>query len=257
MHPGWRQRLWAPALLAALIGVWGLLLWLAARCPTDSAAAPSGCIDYWLNRYQTLIGIGGALLAALITARPVWAQLKEMQSVSAVQAYESLRGLQQRVEDDYRLVWELKRLIGRAVVVERNATEAANVAMLRSCMDAAEAAEIEYEKLMHEIERAGTSPWGDHHARQARGEIGVAVARLRAASIGFRQTLQPIFFRYSDQINPPRELVADRKRLSESSELSRAASEADATCDSYLSFINAERLRLRVLVNRAQDRIAS
>jgi hypothetical protein len=199
-----------------------------------------------------LIGIGGALLAALITARPVWAQLKEMQSVSAIQAYESVRGLQQRVEDDYRLVWQLKRLIGGAVVVERNATDAANVAMLKTCMEAAEADESKHEKLMLEIERAGTSPWGDHRARQARGEISVALARLRAASVEFRQILHPIVSRYSDQINPPCQLIADRKRLSE---LSRAASEADAACDNYLSILNAERSRLRVLVNRARDRV--
>jgi hypothetical protein len=42
------------------------------------AGAVLGCAEFVLFRYQTLIGIAGALLAAWLTARPVWQQLLEM-----------------------------------------------------------------------------------------------------------------------------------------------------------------------------------
>jgi len=39
-------------------------------------------VEFWFNRYQTLIGVAAATVIALISAAPVWAQLRELKKQS-------------------------------------------------------------------------------------------------------------------------------------------------------------------------------
>jgi hypothetical protein len=46
----------------------------------QSSDAKLGCVEFVLFRYQTLIGIFGALAAAYVAAKPVWQQISDNQA---------------------------------------------------------------------------------------------------------------------------------------------------------------------------------
>jgi hypothetical protein len=60
-------------------------------CDMAAAGAIAGCAEFVLYRYQALIGIGGAIAAALIGVQPVWRQRQEMAKQSDGQTLEYLR----------------------------------------------------------------------------------------------------------------------------------------------------------------------
>jgi hypothetical protein len=79
-------------------GLWGLPLvglaligYIASNYDLCSAStlkdAPSGCVEFWLNRYQTLLTAFIAFVAAWVAVKPVWKQLR----LSEIQASVSLR----------------------------------------------------------------------------------------------------------------------------------------------------------------------
>lgn len=72
-----------------------------------SAGAVAGCAEFVLYRYQTIIGIGGAIAAALIAARPVWRQLAEMARQSDGQALEYLRHRSVELDREQSLIYEI------------------------------------------------------------------------------------------------------------------------------------------------------
>jgi hypothetical protein len=64
----------AAAILSAILGFsYGATFSGACEAIKD---APVGCAEWWLSRYQTLIAVAGAILAAWLGAQPVLRQLK-------------------------------------------------------------------------------------------------------------------------------------------------------------------------------------
>jgi len=82
-----RKGLWA--LLP--IGLALIVYCEASNCDLCPASAlkdtPYGCVEFWFNRYQTLLSAMVAFIAAWVAVRPVWKQLY----LSAIQTKVSLR----------------------------------------------------------------------------------------------------------------------------------------------------------------------
>jgi hypothetical protein len=70
------------------------------------------CAEFFLNRYQTLLGIGGALAAAIIAAAPVWRQVKLTGMQAALQLQPVIVAMEAEIADDLRIVEE-------AIIIER------------------------------------------------------------------------------------------------------------------------------------------
>lgn len=99
----------AASTLAAILGfAYGASF--VSDCP-DIKDAPFGCAEFLLFRYQTLLGLGGAVVAALITARPVWRQfhLMSLQTTIAMHGAltERIRILNRRSAEESRRIQDL------------------------------------------------------------------------------------------------------------------------------------------------------
>jgi hypothetical protein len=66
------------AFLAGLLGFAYGTVWNSGCAALAPAGAVGGCAEFVLYRYQAVLGIGGAVAAAMVAARPVWRQLAEM-----------------------------------------------------------------------------------------------------------------------------------------------------------------------------------
>lgn len=73
------SRLALPACVAALMLILGFAYGATFDRGCDASQAPFGCVEFVINRYQSLIAIVGAIAAAVITAKPVWHQLNLQQ----------------------------------------------------------------------------------------------------------------------------------------------------------------------------------
>lgn len=62
------------------------------------------CAEFFLNRYQTLLGIAGALVAAGIAAAPVWRQVKLSGMQAALQLQPVIEAMEEEIGDDSRIV---------------------------------------------------------------------------------------------------------------------------------------------------------
>ncbi|MGO9701640.1 MAG: hypothetical protein ACLPX7_20525 [Xanthobacteraceae bacterium] len=83
------------------------------------AGAIGGCAEFFIYRYQALIGIGGAIVAALITARPVWRQLAEMARQSDYQTLDFFRKRSVELDREQTLIYQITSsldIAARAIV---------------------------------------------------------------------------------------------------------------------------------------------
>jgi hypothetical protein len=62
------------------------------------------CFEFYLNRYQTLVGIAGALVAAAIAASPVWRQVKLSGMQAALQLQPVIEKMEQEIGGDFALL---------------------------------------------------------------------------------------------------------------------------------------------------------
>lgn len=69
IQPGWQNRTWPLLALVMIIYLWWLVLYWAEACAANEFAKKdtTGCLEFVLNRYQTLISALIALLGALLT----------------------------------------------------------------------------------------------------------------------------------------------------------------------------------------------
>lgn len=107
-----------------LVGATGSV-WMANECraPGVVGQLSAGCLEYWLNRYQTLIAGLVALSAAYIAVRPVWRQLAEMQRQTMQVRLEFLRRRSVEVEREVTLIYEVTSsidLMANAIVQFHN-----------------------------------------------------------------------------------------------------------------------------------------
>lgn len=80
-------------------------------------------VEYWLERYQTLIAAGLAVVAAFWAARPVYLQLGEIRSQVALQTYVTVRDLSIVLEDQRRLMLRTAEVARSSLNWERRLKE--------------------------------------------------------------------------------------------------------------------------------------
>jgi hypothetical protein len=103
------------AILASILGfAYGATF--SDGCSEDiPAGAVFGCAEFILFRYQILIGIAGALLAAWVTARPVWRQLVEMSRQSSQAELTHLRARSIELNNEEILIYKITSSIVNTV----------------------------------------------------------------------------------------------------------------------------------------------
>lgn len=100
------------ALIAVLLIGSTLLLEAKAACaPPGIKEAVYGCLEYWINRYQTLIAAVMGAAVALIVVRPVFAQLREMARQSSKGAKELAESFAAAVDDEVSALKEIRAFI--------------------------------------------------------------------------------------------------------------------------------------------------
>jgi hypothetical protein len=82
---------------------------------TKISDAPFGCLEFLFFRYQTALGIAGAIIAAFIAARPVWAQLREQRKQSDQHFYETLRARSEQLDREATLLYGMTSAVQIAV----------------------------------------------------------------------------------------------------------------------------------------------
>jgi hypothetical protein len=119
MYPTWKKRLSAPIIVVAAIAVLSLLIWSANRCnlPAIQEAAAAGCVEFWINRYQTLLSGLLAIMAAAIAATPVFRQLRESRRQSAAAAITPLRATARDIEDERLQFSQIDRSMQQGLVI--------------------------------------------------------------------------------------------------------------------------------------------
>ena len=109
----------ATAVLATILG----FAYGATFANGCSEAAPAGavlgCGEFILYRYQTLIGIAGALVAAWLTARPVWRQLGEIARQNSLAGLTHLRARSIELNNEEILIGILIRSITHMMLALR------------------------------------------------------------------------------------------------------------------------------------------
>ncbi len=93
--------------------------------PTIAALQGFTCAEFFLNRYQTLLGVAGALVAAGMAAAPVWRQVKLSGMQAALQLQPVIEAMEEEIGDDSRIVASI-------IIIERridNLVFLADVAM--------------------------------------------------------------------------------------------------------------------------------
>ena len=139
-------------------------------CSDDiPAGAVFGCAEFILFRYQTLIGIAAALLAAWITARPVWQQLLEMNRQSSQAALTHLRARSIELSNEEIRIYKITSSIVNTIsALDEFAQANAGGAMLPQAVHHVK----EHEKAMNEIITAFSDSigprWGSLATQNAR-----------------------------------------------------------------------------------------
>jgi hypothetical protein len=105
----------ASAFLALVVGFSYGTVWSRGCDGMAAAGAVAGCAEFILFRYQTLIGVGGAVAAALIAARPVWRQLSEMVRQNEAQTLEYLRRRSVELDREQTRIYEITSSIDIAM----------------------------------------------------------------------------------------------------------------------------------------------
>ena len=86
MRPGWKNRTWPLVTVIVVAAAWALSVWMANKCQSGALGSlGAGCLEYWLNRYQTLLAGLTAIAAAFITIRAAQHHLETVRADAADQ----------------------------------------------------------------------------------------------------------------------------------------------------------------------------
>jgi hypothetical protein len=202
-----------------------------------------------LLEWQTLIGAMIALAAALVAVRPVWRQVAEMRTQSALQTFEYLRSRSILIEQE-------RALASRAML------EASYVdAILQGLRSTQEQRLLEFREnhlkeriealqtLDADFQRGGFERWGSLDVVRSRNQLDIAISSLKLALI---EILSEVFeMRCSD----PAQWAVTQAKL-------RCLRTPDATSvlvensQAFLEHANAEAVRLRQRLNRLSEKLA-
>lgn len=142
-------------------------------------------VEYWLERYQTLIAAGLAVVAAFWAARPVYLQLGEIRSQVALQTYVTVRDLSIVLEDQRRLMLRTAEVARSSLNWERRLKEGNydRKTILKVTIKIYGTLTDQLEELLREIEKSGVRKWGYDSVREARHKVETTVATLRLGRV--------------------------------------------------------------------------
>lgn len=156
------QLLVASILAIALLA---FSIWAGNKCTPEFIGNPAtNCLEFWTNRYQSLIAAILALVAAFIATRVVRRQL-------AVQTYEMFQRRFENIERDYRLAWKCKREAKLAILFEQNMNELQHPTELVVWQTELANRISEMESLRVESDLNGTKDWDDRSVILIREEM--------------------------------------------------------------------------------------
>ena len=180
------------AVLASILGfAYGATF--SDGCAEDiPAGAVFGCAEFVLFRYQTLIGIAGALIAAWVTARPVWRQLLEMSRQSSQAELTHLRARSIELSNEETLIYKITTSIANTISA-LNDFAGANIS--GSMLPHAVAHVKEYEKIMNGMITAFSDSIGPRWG-------SLTVQKARNACRENAQSFSVILGRYTKGISP-------------------------------------------------------
>jgi hypothetical protein len=157
-----------------------------------------GCFEFWLYRYQTLVAAFVALIAALITVRPVRNQLAEMRRQSAQQAFQALRSLRVQIAEETVLVQDIKLNAKYCLAFEQNYPDNTNNPLYaRSYSQRFGQLLTESERLEIALRQSGAKQWGSADAELARDAIYQAGISLQQGILAARVEIDRVTSRFS------------------------------------------------------------
>lgn len=188
---------------------------MADSCESGFAAveirkkAAAGCGEFWFNRYQTSIAALGALLAALIAARPVWRQLgemreqlSEMRRQSAQQAFPTLRSLGMQFAEEALIVRNIVLNAHYCLAFEDGLEENIKSPAYAIAHEAEFSVRVEkLEELEAALRECATRSLSNEELQNARDELYRAVINLRCHVIDMRMRMIPILNRFRGSYN--------------------------------------------------------
>jgi hypothetical protein len=228
-----------------------LSVWLGVAGAVISDAEARGFwkfVEAWQSLLTGVLAIG----AAVITVKPVWRQLSELQAQSAAQAYEILRQQTLVVEADAQLAWsalsEAHDSEGILKLIADQDFEIRQIfpTFLAFCDERLS----RQQQLVSALEAASVHRWGTANIQTARHELIVSVMQLRMAVIDIKRTLIAIQSRHKSPDPTSRQWLVDKKRLKDMT-LATAREAVQSAFAKYIVMTEKETTRLRDHKDRA------
>ncbi len=217
---------------------------------SDVREAAFGCVEFFLNRYQTVIGIVAALVAAALTARPVWRQLQEMQRQSATQIVVLLRTQHAVVAADDEISGRALDLAEQTRFVMRQMEKYQNTPMrIRAYQNGVIELLKDANKLLDDFSLRGFHHWGDTSVQAARDALGVGIAQLIKTILNVEREISLL---------NPEEMVHNLFAVATKhmSAARTVANELKQAAGQYHEAADGELLRLQALILRLEKAIA-
>jgi hypothetical protein len=210
--------------------------WAGTKCtPGFLGAANAGCVEFWFNRYQTLLAAIIALVAAYVASKVVWRQL-------AVQTFDTFQRYTELIERDRLLAWRCKREARLSLLFEQNASSISHPSELIAWQSSLIERVITQQKLREEIEAAGTREWSSE-AGLSRGVLVTSLIQLGIDIDSLKHLIDTTLITHASGPIPSQWMV-DKQRLKAASV--KAASEAlNNDADTFLKLANPELAKLR------------
>jgi hypothetical protein len=202
----------------------------------EAAGAVLGCVEFLLFRYQTLIGIAGAILAAFIAARPAWHQVLELQTQSRRSSRQKLENDDNHLRRERLAVERILALIRRMVVNEstlRGASKVSTTMVRESILNPSQAESLQLVELRDQFESVTTRRWGSPDVAAARGDVAHQVNVFRAAVSRWEYELVKFI------VSAPENATRSIQHL-HSPALTDAAVPVTKACLAYIAAIDAE-----------------
>lgn len=187
----------AAAFFASILGFVFGTLWNKGCTDLLAAGAVAGCAEFIIFRYQTLIGIGGAIAGAIIAARPVWQQLKEMARQSDAQTLDYLRQRSVELDNEDALTYALTTSIAGTsdalgeVAANRMIIPSGQKLIAAQFLGALHGAQQFMNETVEKFDKEAGPLWGTTEMHSARATIRDKAHRYAFTLFGFASKLQP------------------------------------------------------------------
>jgi hypothetical protein len=157
----------------------------------ENVGAIGGCAEFVLYRYQALIGIGGAITAAMIAARPVWQQLSEMSRQSDGQTLEYLRRRSVELDREQSRIYEITSSIDIAAKALVQLANTRENGLLFAPHNVFKNAETYMNSMIHKFDAESGPLWGGKNIHAARAQVKDDAQRFSVELTKFSPTVIP------------------------------------------------------------------